>query len=154
MTPEELIERYKELFNIKTFYTSRPYRSWKGSAACKSSFEFIACHQLTTDAQVKRFADGDLEFVYFDFEAEKALPAFYPLTSWDHDDNCTLIYVTSLRLLDLPREQMKADAAEADAYTHGCAFKLLTELELFGDNPEYMISIIPFLIGNHVNTPD
>lgn len=109
-----------------------------------NSYAYMAARALDGNHRVLSFQYNKVRFPvsngpsliyqHFDFDVK-------------HDDgNRTLAVITTCDSRYKEREEAIIEAAEAHADSLGALFELWTELELFGLNPDYMRSIVHFIM--------
>jgi hypothetical protein len=131
-------------FDEPLFRRKQDYECAKsGKIACPNSYCLAVCFRLDGDPRVDSFRFGVVRYPYFDPSSG--------LTRYRHFDfdvrqgkGRTLLFVTSQYYLHAHKEESQIEAAEAHADQIGARFELITEPELFGDNPGYMKSLLRY----------
>lgn len=132
-------------FDPALFSIRRQYQCEKsGVCACHNSFCYVYCFRLDGDQSVEAFRYGQVRFPFYDPESRQTRYECFDFDVKLRDGSRRLVYVTTVSRLHTPVEEARIEAAEAHAEMLGARFVVVTELELFGDSPAYMKSIIRY----------
>lgn len=147
MATSDLVLAYRMAFEPRYYQLQRPVRTCKGGVVrALTSYVYFAAMRLDRDRAVESFKHRGVRYDYYDPERGKARWGYC-----DFDvrlaDARKLVFVTSCQFVGTPAEDCRIEAAECAASSLRAAFEVWTEVDLFGPNPAYMRSVVPFVMN-------
>jgi hypothetical protein len=113
---------------------------------CQNSYQYFVAKRLDADPAVHRFHHHGTGFKFVDPFTGKVRRNSYDFTAFLLTRAIRLVYIAPCKNRHTHHEEAQIEAAEAHAHDIGAEFALLTEIEIFGPNPAYMQSVIPYIL--------
>ncbi len=128
-------------FNRSLIFKSERF----GPISCSNIVTYFLCHQLSQNPKVESIYNSIHRFKYFDPYKKHPMRKLFALDVV-LSGRKQLLYVCSVWDLYKKTEDYIIEAAESYAQHTGLEFRLITEPDVFGKNPEYMKSLVEYFL--------
>ena len=136
---------YSNWFRRSLYLRKSSFHSEKcGTVTCHNSYVKQACRNLAQDKSVVRFACRTIEYEYFHPLENRVFKNRIDFVTQTRTGK-QLIQTVPVKFLDEEVMVARIEAMELKAQQLKIPLALWTEIELFGDNPEYAESVIRML---------
>lgn len=137
---------FAKSFNPELYLRSKDFFGSKCSnIRTLTSYDYVLAQRLEGDSSVRLFKYRSISYRYFHPETRRTKEDYCHFQVVDVDWSTTLVYVCPEVRLHREVEIAKIEAVEMVADELGYHFSIVTELDLFGSNPEYMRSLIEYM---------
>jgi hypothetical protein len=133
-------------FDPDLYYKKGRYTCDKGEVDAPNCLVYFAARRLDADPQVTSFTTNGAAYQFYHPAKKTILQGWFDFDVRMKDHSRRLLYVTSAHFVQTRDEEAKIEGAECAATDHKARFELWTEFELFGEKPEYMRSVVRFIM--------
>lgn len=137
----------EELFALKPFFE----RSNGEMIPCRNAIVYALCMRLEVDRSIFSFGHKTPHYRFYNPVSNNVGKESFHLVA-NGEKGQQLYLCTAQKYLHTPMEEARIEAAESAALDLGASFHLITDMDLFGPDPEYMKSVLRFWISHQWET--
>jgi hypothetical protein len=144
---KDVVLAYNMAFDPAVFARRDSYSCAKGGIIhAPNAYAYMMCRKLDADEHVKRFRHHTVRFPYWHPVLKREMGGYFDFDVTMLGGARRFLYVTPCLRVHTPIEEAMIEAAECVARDHKASFELVTEVEIFGPNPDYMFALIRFIM--------